>query len=47
MLKRKRPDVQIVGDDSAPLAQVRDFAPYVAKIKQSGADTRDHRQLGL
>ncbi|WP_019042208.1 branched-chain amino acid ABC transporter substrate-binding protein [Comamonas testosteroni] len=39
LLKRKRPDVQIVGDDFSPLAQVRDFAPYVAKIKQSGADT--------
>ena len=39
MLKRKRPDVQIVGDDLAPLAQVRDFSPYIAKIKQSGADS--------
>ena len=39
MLKRKRPDVEIVGDDFAPLAQVRDFSPYIAKIKQSGADT--------
>ena len=39
MLKRKRPDVQIVGEDLHPLAQVRDFAPYVAKIKASGADT--------
>ncbi|WP_312306549.1 branched-chain amino acid ABC transporter substrate-binding protein [Pulveribacter sp.] len=39
MLKQKRPDVEIVGDDFAPLAQVRDFAPYIAKIKQSGADT--------
>jgi len=38
-LAKKRPDVQIVGDDLHPLAQVRDFAPYVAKIKQSGADT--------
>ncbi|MCH8179721.1 MAG: branched-chain amino acid ABC transporter substrate-binding protein [Proteobacteria bacterium] len=38
-LKRKRPDIQIVGDDLHPLAQVRDFAPYVAKIKASGADT--------
>ena len=38
-LATKRPDVQIVGDDLHPLAQVRDFAPYVAKIKQSGADT--------
>jgi branched-chain amino acid transport system substrate-binding protein len=31
--------VQIVGDDLHPLAQVRDFAPYVAKIKASGADS--------
>lgn len=38
-LKRKRPDIQIVGDDLHPLAQVKDFAPYVAKIKASGADT--------
>jgi len=38
-LQRKRPDVQIVGDDLHPLAQVRDFSPYVAKIKASGADT--------
>lgn len=39
MLKRKRPDVQIVGDDLHPIAQVKDFSPYVAKIKASGADT--------
>jgi branched-chain amino acid transport system substrate-binding protein len=38
-LASKRPDIQIVGDDLHPLAQVRDFAPYVAKIKASGADT--------
>jgi len=37
-LKRKRPDIQIVGEDLHPLAQVRDFAPYIAKIKASGAD---------
>lgn len=35
----KRPDVQIVGDDLVPLGQVKDFAPYVAKIKQAGTDT--------
>ena len=35
----KRPDAQIVGEDLVPLGQVKDFAPYVAKIKQSGADT--------
>lgn len=38
-LSRKRPDVQIVGEDLHPLAQVRDFSPYIAKIKASGADT--------
>ncbi len=38
-LKRKRPDIQIVGDDLHPIATVKDFAPYVAKIKASGADT--------
>jgi len=38
-LARKRPDVKIVGDDFVPIAQVRDFAPYVAKIRASGADT--------
>jgi branched-chain amino acid transport system substrate-binding protein len=38
-LARKRPDVKIVGDDLHPLGQVKDFAPYVAKIKASGADT--------
>jgi branched-chain amino acid transport system substrate-binding protein len=38
-INRKRPDIQIVGEDLHPIAQVKDFAPYVAKIKQSGADT--------
>jgi branched-chain amino acid transport system substrate-binding protein len=39
MLARKRPDIAIVGDDLHPIGQVKDFAPYVAKIKASGADT--------
>jgi len=39
LLARKRPDVQIVGDDLHPLGKVSDFAPYVAKIKASGADS--------
>jgi branched-chain amino acid transport system substrate-binding protein len=39
MLKEKRPDIQIVGDEKHPLLKVTDFAPYVAKIKASGADT--------
>ncbi len=38
-LARKRPDVKVVGDTFVPIAQVRDFAPYIAKIKASGADT--------
>ena len=38
-LARRRPDVQVVGEDLHPLASVRDFAPYVAKIKASGADS--------
>lgn len=38
MLKAKRPDIEIVGDDMIPLSKVKDFAPYVAKIRASGAD---------
>ncbi|WP_175626777.1 MULTISPECIES: branched-chain amino acid ABC transporter substrate-binding protein [Oxalobacteraceae] len=38
-MSRKRPDVQIVGDDLHPIGQVKDFSPYVAKMKASGADT--------
>ena len=33
-----RPDVQIVGDELHPLLRVKDFAPYAAKIKASGAN---------
>src|SRR5205814_1841822 len=39
MLKKKRPDVQITGDELHPLGKVQDFSPYVAKIKASGADS--------
>jgi branched-chain amino acid transport system substrate-binding protein len=38
-IKRKRPDIEIVGEDLHPIAQVKDFSPYVAKIKAAGADT--------
>jgi branched-chain amino acid transport system substrate-binding protein len=38
-MTEKRPDVQIVGDELVPLMKVNDFAPYVEKIKASGADT--------
>src|SRR5258706_437062 len=39
MLAAKRPDIKIVGDELHPLQKITDFAPYVAKIKASGADT--------
>src|SRR5262252_3215527 len=38
MLAKKRPDIEIVGDELHPLQKVTDFSPYVAKIKASGAD---------
>lgn len=34
-----RPDVQFVGEALHPIGRVKDFAPYLANIKQSGADT--------
>ena len=39
MLAAKRPDIKIVGDELHPLLKITDFAPYIAKIKASGADT--------
>jgi branched-chain amino acid transport system substrate-binding protein len=39
MLSKKRPDIQIVGDELHPLLKISDFAPYIAKIKASAADT--------
>jgi branched-chain amino acid transport system substrate-binding protein len=39
LLGKKRPDVKIVGDDLHPLGQVRDFAPYIAKMRAANADT--------
>jgi branched-chain amino acid transport system substrate-binding protein len=39
MLTAKRPDVQIVGDELHPLLKITDFSPYIAKIKESGADS--------
>ena len=32
-----RPDVRIAGDELHPLLRIKDFAPYMAKIKASGA----------
>ena len=39
MLTQKRSDVEITGDDLHPLGKIKDFAPYIAKIKASGADS--------
>jgi branched-chain amino acid transport system substrate-binding protein len=39
MLARRRPDIQIVGDELHPLARIKDFSPYVSKVKASGADS--------
>ena len=38
MLARKRPDVSIAGDELHPIGKIMDFAPYISKIKASGAD---------
>lgn len=39
MLAKARPDVQWVGEKLHPIGRVKDFAPYAADIKSSGADT--------
>ena len=36
-LQKLRPDIQIVGDELIPLGKVKDFSPYVTKIKAAGA----------
>ena len=36
-LGEKRPDIAIVGEELHPVARVKDFLPYAAKIKASGA----------
>ena len=36
-LGEQRPDVTIVGDELHPMARIKDFLPYAAKIKASGA----------
>jgi len=36
-LAAQRPDVQIAGDELHPLGRIKDFLPYAAKIKASGA----------
>ena len=36
-LAKLRPDVQVVGDELIPLGKIKDFSPYITKIKASGA----------
>jgi branched-chain amino acid transport system substrate-binding protein len=38
MLAKKRPDIQIVGNELHPIGKVKDFSPYIQKIIASGAD---------
>jgi branched-chain amino acid transport system substrate-binding protein len=38
-LTAARPDIAVVGEERHPIGRVKDFAPYVAKIKAAGADT--------
>lgn len=37
-LTAKRPDIAIVGDELHPIGKIKDFAPYIAKMKSAGAD---------
>ncbi|MFT3813352.1 MAG: branched-chain amino acid ABC transporter substrate-binding protein [Acidovorax sp.] len=39
MVGKARPDIQFTGETFHPIGQVKDFAPYVAKIKAAGADS--------
>jgi branched-chain amino acid transport system substrate-binding protein len=39
LLAKNRPDIQIVGDDLIQLQKTKDFSPYIAKIRASGADS--------
>jgi branched-chain amino acid transport system substrate-binding protein len=34
----RRPDIRVVGDEFHPIGRVKDFAPYIAKIRASGSD---------
>src|SRR4029077_10106294 len=38
-LAEYRPDIKIVADEFIPLMQIKDFAPYITKIKSSGAQS--------
>ncbi len=38
-LAQLRPDIQIVGDELMPFGKVKEFTPYITKIKGSGAQS--------
>jgi branched-chain amino acid transport system substrate-binding protein len=38
-IAKKRPDVEIVGNELHPIGKVKDFTPYARKIVASGADS--------
>jgi len=39
MVALARPDIKFVGEDFHAIGRVKDFAPYIAKVKAAGADT--------
>ncbi len=39
ILGAARPDIRFVGEDFFPTGAVKDFAPYIAKMRAAGADT--------
>ncbi|HEY1720369.1 MAG TPA: branched-chain amino acid ABC transporter substrate-binding protein [Magnetospirillaceae bacterium] len=36
-LAKLRPDIQVVGEELIPFGKVKDFSPYITKVKASGA----------
>jgi branched-chain amino acid transport system substrate-binding protein len=38
-LSTARQDIAVVGEERHPIGRIKDFAPYIAKIKATGADT--------
>jgi branched-chain amino acid transport system substrate-binding protein len=38
ILKEKRKDIEVVGNDVFPVFKISDFAPYISKVKAAGAD---------
>ena len=37
MIRAKRPDIEVVGEELHPMGRVKDFLPYATKIRASGA----------